>query len=308
VDTAIPQLRPMGVVDQLDAAFRLYRRNFVTFLGIVALVQAPLLILSLVYSVVFVLPAQEALFSQIRSPRAGYYGTSAASAQSPETTLLSLVLVVVGMLANMLIVGALSYAVSRAYLGNSTGILDAYRHVAHGRRLAGLIVCGLIVNSPLVVFQFGSALVTLAPAFACLACIVFPLALIAYLYLTLRLLTVPQVVVLEDRGPRDALARAWSLMHGHMLRALGLAVLVGLVIYVIPMGLQYVAAFALIFLPFSPTLVLGLGSGLVGIFQIAVLPILWGAYTLFYYDLRIRKEGYDLRVQADQLAAAVPPA
>lgn len=306
MDAAIPQLRPMGVVDQLDAAFRLYRRNFVTFLGIVALVQAPLLILSLGYSLLFVLPTQEALFSQIRSPRTPYYGT--LNPQSLESTLTSLALVVVGMLANMLIVGALSYAVSRAYLGNPTGIMDAYRHITHGPRLAGLIVCGLIVNSPIIVLQFGSLVTTLVPTFACLICIVYPLVLGAYLYLALRFLTVPQVVVLEDRGPRDALVRTWSLMQGHLMRALGLAILVGLVIYAIPMGLQYVAALALIFMPLSPTLVLGVGSGLVGIFQIAVLPILWGAYTMFYYDLRIRKEGFDLRVQADQLAAAAPPA
>lgn len=34
-------LRPMRLVELLDAAFRLYRRNFWTFVGIIALVQIP---------------------------------------------------------------------------------------------------------------------------------------------------------------------------------------------------------------------------------------------------------------------------
>src|SRR5687768_9737678 len=38
------QLRPMNIGDMLDAAFRLYRRHFVTFLGIVALLQVPMLV------------------------------------------------------------------------------------------------------------------------------------------------------------------------------------------------------------------------------------------------------------------------
>ncbi len=35
---------------------------------------------------------------------------------------------------------------------------------------------------------------------------------------------------------------------------------------------------------------------------IAALPIQLGVYTLLYYDLRMRKEGYDLELQAQQLA------
>src|SRR5215208_3149079 len=40
-----PRLRPMSISDMLDAAFRLYRRHFLTFIGIVALLQVPMAIL-----------------------------------------------------------------------------------------------------------------------------------------------------------------------------------------------------------------------------------------------------------------------
>src|SRR3954454_5906557 len=44
----MPHLRPMSIGDMLDAAFRLYRRHFLTFIGIVALLQVPMAILQFV--------------------------------------------------------------------------------------------------------------------------------------------------------------------------------------------------------------------------------------------------------------------
>jgi hypothetical protein len=41
----MPQLRPMSIGDMLDAAFRLYRQHFLTIIGIVALLQAPMAML-----------------------------------------------------------------------------------------------------------------------------------------------------------------------------------------------------------------------------------------------------------------------
>src|SRR5690242_13498790 len=45
---AAPQLRPMTIGDMFDAAFRLYRQHFVTFIGIVALLQVPMAIIQFV--------------------------------------------------------------------------------------------------------------------------------------------------------------------------------------------------------------------------------------------------------------------
>src|SRR5437867_2809516 len=42
---AMPDLRPMTIGDMFDAAFRLYRAHFLTFVGIVALLQVPTAIL-----------------------------------------------------------------------------------------------------------------------------------------------------------------------------------------------------------------------------------------------------------------------
>ncbi|MFN8478672.1 MAG: hypothetical protein U0074_12740, partial [Kouleothrix sp.] len=41
---ALPRLRPMTLGDMFDAAFRLYRRYFFTFIGVAALLQMPIAI------------------------------------------------------------------------------------------------------------------------------------------------------------------------------------------------------------------------------------------------------------------------
>ena len=43
----VPQLRPLGMGQLLDQALRLYRRNFLKFVGIIAVVQIPLGLLQL---------------------------------------------------------------------------------------------------------------------------------------------------------------------------------------------------------------------------------------------------------------------
>ncbi|HEX9441757.1 MAG TPA: hypothetical protein VF909_18860, partial [Roseiflexaceae bacterium] len=46
-----------------------------------------------------------------------------------------------------------------------------------------------------------------------------------------------------------------------------------------------------------------LGSFVAQIGLIVGLPLLFSIYTLLYYDLRVRKEGYDIEVMAQQTVA-----
>ena len=43
--SALPALRPLGPGELLDQAIRLYRRNFLTFIGIIAVVYVPVMVL-----------------------------------------------------------------------------------------------------------------------------------------------------------------------------------------------------------------------------------------------------------------------
>ena len=303
IEESHPQLRPRSVVDQLDLAFRLYRRQFVTFIGIVAVLQVPLLLIRSVYSLAYVLPFNETLLAAVERDDAD----ALANSELWGPVLLGFAaLTVITALIDMLITGALAYAVSRAYLGHPTDILGAYDYLAHGPRLLSLLGAALLVGLATGVVGF---LGGIASGFVpCLICLMLPLALAVWLYLTLRFLALPQVVVLEDRGPLQAIGRTWRLISGHLWRALGLVILVGLVTYIIPAGLELVMQFGLGSLPLPPAALVFLQSAFTGLFQIAVLPVLLGTRTLFYYDLRIRKEGYDLRMHVERLTGGGQPA
>ena len=49
------RLRPMGVGDLLDIAFRLYRRHFLLFVGIVAVIYVPLTLVQTILEETFLL-------------------------------------------------------------------------------------------------------------------------------------------------------------------------------------------------------------------------------------------------------------
>ena len=69
-----PQLRPMSLGDLFDTAFRLYREHFVTFVGIVALLQVPLAIVQFMIQVLVSNPALNAWMrasAQLQNARRG---------------------------------------------------------------------------------------------------------------------------------------------------------------------------------------------------------------------------------------------
>src|SRR5437660_12460263 len=63
-----PQLRPLGIGDLFDAAFRLYRAHFLTFVGIVAAVQIPMLILQTLTELAFGAQAVAQFSGLLRNP------------------------------------------------------------------------------------------------------------------------------------------------------------------------------------------------------------------------------------------------
>ena len=99
-------------------------------------------------------------------------------------------------------------------------------------------------------------------------------------------------------GPISALSRTWRLSKDsawHIFLSLGLAWLLYLVIAVIA---NLIGAMLL-----SNTLT-GILSALL---IIPIYPLLAVVSTLLYYDLRIRKEGFDLEVMSRELGGAAAP-
>jgi len=107
-----------------------------------------------------------------------------------------------------------------------------------------------------------------------------------------------QVAALEPlRSSTDALRRSWTLTQGFKGKALALWIVSFALILAVIAGLSFLG---------------GIVAGLVGGLDVAVsvllalvslliYPLIACVFTLFYYDLRVRKEGFDLEVLSGQL-------
>lgn len=189
---------------------------------------------------------------------------------------LLLVVLLVSVVTNALVTGTTILMVSDAYLGRQPDAAGALR--ATSRRLFTLtftaIEQGLIISAGFILF--------LVPGF---------------IFAAWAISMVP-VVVLEKRGLRAAFGRSRELargMVGHVLKAL----LLILVIY-------FAGVIVLGFVTASIGMEernMNLASSLLGVL---IAPLLGVGITLIYYDLRIRKEGFDLEMMAQNLDSGAP--
>jgi hypothetical protein len=220
-----------------------------------------------------------------------------------------------------LVEGAVVHAASRSYLDRPLSILEAYGfgtdrmvNLILARLLttiiailAYLVPFGLLLGLFIAIISASSgsgdpaagALGVLALVFMML----FGLLLIFVVMLALIVcfLFVTHAVVLEGLGPVAAIGRSWKLATGSFWRVLGIYLLLTLLILVLTIVPSYsVSAGVQLIFPdpigdFAMQQTLTLLASYV--IQILVLPISLIAFTLLYYDLRVRKEGFDLQLR-----------
>jgi hypothetical protein len=199
---ALLTLRPLRLGELLDRAIRLYRANFLTFIGIIAVVYVPLMILQTAASALL----SSSMLGSFSTPEEIFSNTAYWTGMA-GTLILALVQFV---LVQGIATGALTRAVADNYLGKKTGILDAYRGI--GKSWLTLIGALLFLG----ILLFGLFLWWLVPCigwFTGLGMIVFLMTAINPL--------VPPAVVLENQGAIDAVRRAWSLARRRFWPVIG---------------------------------------------------------------------------------------
>ncbi len=327
-------LRPRTIGDILDATIRLYRRYFLLYFCIVIIMQAVVFIVGQGFQIPFYLLNKE---FQLAIAEGDF------AARLPELLPLAIpaavgfvVLILVSMVAYQFTTGGLVVAVSDTFLGHPIRIADAYRAVL--ARFWSLIGAGLL--SSLLSFAvllaggvafalcmiggelLGGGVLTLLGALVG-AGFVFA-AFICTLYLFLSFLLAPQAVMLEDASAVEALRRSWELMWRRSERGLFRNNLFRAAIILLIVGLLKVAVVMLVQIPVIIVAVLlavqsdGGAVGAGGMMPLwlqvpsqllqttagaLVMPISIVALILFYYDIRIRFEGFDLQVLASAIEA-----
>jgi len=266
-------IRPMSVGELLDATLAIYRQHFGTLLGTAAVcvglpaILAPTLLVPIVFA---------DLMTESGNTFRG-------------TTLLMIVTLLVG-LGTLVATAAVIRVISEAYLGLQPTVGDALRFAL--ARLVPLFVAGLAKT--LVIFVGVAIPVLLSALLAVVlgpfAVLLFFLAIPVGIVLVLGYALVTQAVILESLpAPTAALGRSWNLTKGFK----GKVFLLGFVVFVLLLIPQIVGAMVS-FVPY-------VGAAASALIQLMVYPVLPCAFTLLYYDLRVRKEAFDLEYLARQM-------
>lgn len=256
----------MGIGDILDATLRVYRRNFAPFLGIALITYVPYALLKFILHLMF-----DAEPTLVDTPSDVY---AVPDTGSSMINLLGMVLLF--LIVYPLTSGALTYAISGNFLGQPLGAGAAYGRAA-GR--VGALIGTQVLVSLVVVLGF---LLFIVPG------VIF----------SLWFMIVPAVVLLEKMGGTTAMGRARALMKGNLGKGFVLNLVVTLLVVVITYAAMLsVGVLAGLF--DLPDTVLELVSDLL---SAVLLPVQLTPIILLYYDLRIRKEAFDLQL----LAASLP--
>ena len=278
------QIRPMSVGEILDGALLLMRRHFGTLFTIALLCLAVPSVIE-----VYLLNA----FGQMAFlARPALFGTA-------------ILLEVIGF---VLATGAVVRVVSDAHLGRSTTVGQALGFSA--RRFGAILIAGLSVS---LLLGLSSAPVAWALFNAGVRAMVLPgPEVLLYLGIGAVLAIIPivlatgfavvlQCVLLERLpSPLSGLGRSWSLTKGRRLRIFMLFVVVGILLGLLELGTALIANA----LGSLGTTVGVSALAVLRIFRIIVFPLTSCVLTLVYYDLRVRKEAFDLEHLSQQISLA----
>ena len=210
-------------------------------------------------------------------------GLSGGPVVSTAAGIGSLLAALFGMVSMQLSDGAIIHAVSDVYLGREMSAGRSLTHVWH--RLWPLIISSIIRG----IASFLAALLLFIPG----------------IYVWSRYATVGAVAVLENKGGNDTADRAWKLSEGRAWHCF-VALFIAFVIYSALTGLVYYAGYLAGIVTLNAQ-----QSPLFLIMQqlppVLFYPIVSVVTTLIYYDLRVRKEAFDLEMMASELGAAPTP-
>ena len=278
---AAPRLRPLGIGEILDAAIKVYRSRFSTLVKATLVVVAPVQVLSAIVTIS--LPDSGA-FSATTTDEFGVTTLDADPATVIGAAAAVIIVALLGLLAAQLATATALKIISNAYLDEEEDWRESLRFAS--RKLRSLI--WVLIK---IVFLAGLAL---------LACI----GPGVYLYYAWAL-AIP-VVLLEGLRGKQALKRSRALVKGRWWPVFGCLIVATLLASVVTLAFQAVVG-GVGFTNDSDVV----GAVVSGIATVAgsvlVTPFTAAVTAILYFDLRVRKEGFDLELLARTLGVEPPP-
>jgi hypothetical protein len=194
---------------------------------------------------------------------------------------------VLAIVLNSIATAATVFIVSESYLGRTLSAGDAFHRAMPfvGRIIWLGLLSGLVIGLGFILF--------FVPGFIFMAGLI---------------LAIPALVLENHASGLEAMARAWSLSRGQRWKILGVVITVGLIVY-----LPVIAVGGILPAFVDPAGLAGMGevsgtalvlTAVAGVLQVLIFPLFYCALTVTYYDLRVRKEGFDLEILAARLQPA----
>jgi len=257
-------LRPLNTGELLDRTFSLYRSHFALFLGIVAIPHLFLLAFQLLG--VAILPNRKDLAS------IGY------------TMLWLCGYILVSVLVAAVSQAATVIAVSNVYLDRPASVLDSFSQVKD--KILGVVFLSILTFFAVV----GASMLLFVPG----------------ILLTVRWSLSIQAKVLEDLSATDAWSRSSQLSEGNRWRIFVIWLLFVALSIAVAMLVQWPVTFASIMITRnmgpSAQIWAQIASAVSSfVSQCLVAPLSTIAFSLVYYDERVRKEAFDLQLMMTTL-------
>ena len=265
-------LRPLGVGEILDTSINLYFRNFATFAKIAAVIAIPM-------GVIIFLLDQIAFAEPEVADGIAFVGEYTQRVDLSTFTTIVIIEGVVALFAFLLVIGASFRAVSDLYIGNETSSSESVRFA--GGRVHSMIWIGFL-------YMLG----VIAASFAFL--------LPGIWLMVVWSLAIPALLA-ENRKGTKALGRSFDLVRNNWWRTFG-AFLVGLIFIGLFQFLLGLAASGLTNLTEDSKQLSLLISDAAQILTLIITgPLQAAIIAVIYYDLRVRKEAFDVQVLTQQL-------
>ena len=263
-----PQLRPLSIGEVLDAGFSLFRHRFGPLLLAVLVPFVPLSILG----TLVVASTDEHAFD-VNTTQTDDSGAAVAG---------NLVGAFIQGAALALAIAACFKIISDAYLGERTDWRDSLRFGA--RRILPLIVAYIVLSILLMIS--------------------FVLFIIPFFYVGVKVAMTFPAIVFEREGPFGAIGRSWTLTRDSWWRTFGTLLVLALLMFVLYFAIGLVLGAAIGAADMDNEVVFAILSTLLNIVSIAITyPLAAAILTVIYYDLRVRREGFDLQLLARGVGA-----
>nr|MDQ3934916.1 hypothetical protein [Actinomycetota bacterium] len=278
----VPRLRPLDIGQKIDAAIKLTTRNFGTLATIVLLVAAPVQILSVLVTASTV-PDDYTVGSSFGG------GGATPDSESDASTAFwvgqILVLPLLGLFVYMLTTAGCFKAIGHAYLGDRTTWQDSLTYAL--RRFHSILWVSFLAG----LFTMLGFLALIVPG----------------IYLAVAFSLALPVLLLEGKKGMATLGRSRDLISGRWWRTFGV-LLAGYTLASVVAGIAQGILAALMVVATGDDTFIGLVlSGLAGLVgQVITTPFVAALVVVLYFDLRVRKEAFDLEILAQAMGGRTP--